>query len=91
MQPILDMHASMIITGDIVLDESTPLLVLYREDKQVDGRIRLTLHMEDGGHGLRIHRTYPQNRSLRVIPLGADIILRQIGRPPAGTIVDLKA
>lgn len=35
------------------------------------GRIRFTLLQEDGGQGLRIHRTYEPGRLLRVEPLGA--------------------
>ena len=65
-----DLAASMVIVGDVLHDAGTPFLVLDR-DMKPGGRIRFTLLQEDGGQGLRIHRTYEPGRLLRVEPLGA--------------------
>jgi hypothetical protein len=68
-------NASMVIVGDVLLDEGPgPLIVLDREHKMTDFRIRFTLLLEDG---LRVHRTFSGNRPMRIAPLGACRVLQE--------------
>lgn len=78
MQPE-EMTANMLIAGDVILEESPPALILHREDKQIDGRIRFTLIRREGNRANRIHRTYNPGRLLRVYPLGAARVLQECG------------
>ena len=67
--------ADMLIPGDVILDDrSGPLLILHRETKQIDGRIRFIL-LSTGGD--RFHRTYHAIRVLAIKPLGAARLLQQ--------------
>jgi hypothetical protein len=66
--------ASMVVVGDVLLDEGHgPLIVLDREHKMTDSRIRFTLLMEDG---LRIHRTFSGHRPMRIDPIGAGRVMQ---------------
>lgn len=73
MKPI-DVEASMVIHGDVILDEgSRPLLVLHRENKLVDNRIRFVLMTPEGE---RVHRTLTPYTPLRIEPLGMARVMR---------------
>jgi len=70
-----DLAASMVIVGDVIQDGGVSLLVLER-DLKPGGRVRFTLLQEDGGQGMRIHRTYEPSRLLSVAPLGAARVIQ---------------
>lgn len=93
MQQPEDMTAHMLIAGDVILEDSPPALILHREDKQIDGRIRFTLVRQEAGKCVRFHRTYNPGRLLRVYPMGAGRILQEC-RPlcqALGVFVDTQA
>ncbi len=66
--------ASMVIVGDLLMGEHPgPMLVLDREPKLIDNRVRLILLQMDG---TRVCRTYPPTREVSIKPLGAVRVLQ---------------
>lgn len=81
-------QANQVIPGDVLANDH--LIVLATEPKQVDGRIRFVLLMEDGN---RINRTFSQLSILAVLPLGAARVVQEsaVLRAAMGNLVDVRA
>ena len=86
--PATHIQANQVIPGDVLADER--LIVLATEPKQVDGRIRFILLMEDG---TRINRTFSSYSSMTILPLGAARVVQEsaVLRLALGRYLDLIA
>ena len=87
MAPIC-IQANQVIPGDVLVDER--LIVLATEPKQVDGRIRFVLLMEDG---TRINRTFHPHTEMSVFPLGAARVVQEsaVLRLAVGRFLEVEA
>ncbi len=81
--------ASMVIVGDLLMGEHPgPMLVLDREPKMIDHRVRLILLQMDG---TRVCRTYPPTREVSIKPWGAARVLQDSSRLQAFVSTFLEA